>query len=54
MILRDIAIVTFWTLFPMACFAIVPQPIPEPGTLALLAMGAAAAGVTGYAKKPKK
>jgi hypothetical protein len=52
MIIRDIAIVTFWLLLPVVCFA--KTPVPEPGTLSLLAIGAAAAGVTGYMKKRKK
>ena len=52
---RDTAIVTFLALFPLACFASLPIPeVPEPGTLTLIAVGVAAAGVTGYAKKRKK
>ena len=47
---RDIAITTFWTLFPMWCYA-PPVLLPEPGTLTLMAIGAAAAGVTVYMKK---
>ena len=51
--IADIGIVTFWTLFPLWCYA-PGVPLPEPGTLSLLAIGAAAAGVTGYVKKRKK
>ena len=54
--IRDTLIVTFWTLFPLACFgggAVGPTiPVPEPGTLSLIAIGAVA--VAAYAKRPKK
>jgi hypothetical protein len=52
----DVVIVVCCALFPLAALASVPIPgvIPEPGTLSLIAIGAAAAGATGYLKRRKK
>ena len=50
--IRDILIVTFFTLLPMVCFAGTAGTIPEPGTMSLVAIGAVA--VAAYAKRPKK
>jgi len=52
--IRDTLIVTFWSLFPMWCYGNGVIPLPEPGTLTLIAIGAVAAGITGHAKRRKK
>jgi hypothetical protein len=51
--IRDIAIVTFWTLLPLVCFAgIDPTPLPEPGTMSLVALGAI--GIAAVSRKRRK
>ena len=53
----DIVIVACLVLVPLVALAgggTAPPQLPEPGTLSLIAIDAAAVGATGYLKRRKK